>query len=98
MNNANSYGWETTEINYVAYLVGNRGYKLERINKTIDEKTKKPVITFVFYDSHRMIEADICDFVNSEISKFMRTRNELLSLVRQSNQISSEVFVEKANG
>lgn len=97
MINTNSYIWETSDINYVAYLTAVCGYKVNKTRKETDKKTGKNITVFVFFDNHKMIEADVQDFINGDIFKFIQARNGLLSLIRQNKSLTSEEFIERAN-
>jgi hypothetical protein len=96
--NANDFGYETTDINRVAYLTRMCGFNIYNIRFEKNEKNNKPIIVFIFYDSHKMIESFLCDYENSESAKFIEGRNSLLSLTRQTNQITKEEMVRLANG
>lgn len=98
MIDTNSYIYEETDINHVAFLTSVKGYEINEIRREIDKKTGRDIVVFVFYDSHNMINADITDYLNSDVSRFIQARNTLLSLIRQSKTISKEEFLEKANG
>jgi hypothetical protein len=97
MIDTNSYIHEETDINCVAFLTSVKGYKINEIRKKIDEKTGRDIVVFVFYDNHNIINADIIDFLNSDMSRFIQARNSLLSLIRQSKVITKDEFIERAN-
>ena len=98
MINTNSYICEIQDINHVAYLTSVKGYQINEIRRGTDSKTGKEIMTFVFYDNHNMINADLADFLNGECSRFIQSRNSILSLIRQSKMITKEEFLEKVNG
>ena len=98
MINTRSYITEIQDINHVAYLTSVKGYEINEIRRGTDSKTGKEIMTFVFYDNHNLINLDLAEFISSDCSKFIQARNGLLSLIRQSKNISKEEFLEKANG
>jgi len=97
MSIENSYIFETTDINHAAYLTSIKGYKINDIRRVTNEKNGKQVVSFVFYDNLNTINLDIAEFINGDVAKFNQCRNELLSLIRQTNQFSKEEFLDKAN-
>lgn len=94
----NDFIWATSDINHVAYLTSLCGYEVKDIRSKINEKNGKQITVFVFYESQQVINAALCDYINGDISKFNQTRSELLTLIRQSNQLSSEEILDKING
>jgi hypothetical protein len=96
--NSNDFIYELTDINRVSYLTRICSLDIYRIRFEKNEKNNKPIIVFIFYDSHKLIESYLKDYENSDISKFMEGRNSLLSLTRQTNQFSKEEMVRLANG
>jgi hypothetical protein len=81
--NSNDYMWETTNLDYVAYLQI-QGFDIGSTGTII--KNGKKMVKFVFYDNCNAISKYITDYLNSDIGKFMQARNELLTLVRQTNR------------
>jgi hypothetical protein len=81
--NTNDYMWETTNLDYVAYLQ-TQGFDIGSTGIII--KNGKKMISFTFYDNYDAISNYIRDYINSDICKFMQTRNELLTLVRQTSR------------
>jgi hypothetical protein len=98
MINTNSYICEIQDINHVAYLTSVKGYQINEIRRGTDSKTGKEIMTFVFYDNHNLINADLAEYFSGDCSKFIQARNGLLSLIRQSKSITREEFLDKANG
>jgi len=96
--NSNEYIYELTDINRVAYLTRICDIKIYNIRFEKSEKNNKTIIVFVFYDSHKIIESYLRDYENSESSKFIEGRNSLLSLTRQTNQLSKDEMLVKING
>jgi hypothetical protein len=97
MINTNAYICEIQDINHVAYLTAVKGYSINEIRKTIDEKTGKEITIFVFYDNHNIINLDLCEYLSGECSKFINARNGILSLIRQSKSLTKEEFIARAN-
>jgi hypothetical protein len=96
--NSNDFIWKTTDINRVSYLRNVCGLKIYRIQYEKDERDKT-IVSFIFYDSHQIIESYLKDYENgSEAYRFNEGRNSLLTLVRQTNRLSSEEMLVKANG
>jgi len=94
----NDFIFSTTDINHVAYLVSVCGYKVDSIRSKINEKNGKKITVFIFYESEIGINASLCEYLSSDIAKFNQARSELLTLIRQSNQLSSEEILDKING
>lgn len=97
MNISKDYITETTDINHVAYLIAVGGYSIGDIHHKTNERNGRPILSFVFYENQSAIDGQIRDYINSDVSKFMRVKNELLSLIRQSSGKSREEFLEEAN-
>jgi hypothetical protein len=97
MNNSD-YIWSTTDISQVAYLTRIGGYNIKDIHYKTNEKNGRTIIEFVFYDSHNLIQTSLCDYCNGDISKFNEGKDTLLSLVRQTNRLTKEEFLQRANG
>lgn len=96
--NSNDFIYETTDINRVAYLNRVCGINIDNLRFEKSEKNNKQIIVFVFYDSHQMIDSFLRDYENSDIARFNEGRNSLLSLTRQTNQLTKEEMVKLANG
>lgn len=94
----NDYIWETTDINRVAYLSRVCSLNIDNIRFEKNERNNKQIVVFIFYDSHKIIDSYLRDYENSDISRFNEGRNSLLSLTRQTNQLSKEEMVKLANG
>jgi len=89
--------WETSDINYVSYLL-TLGYKISNIRNKMNETINKNVVSFVFYENPNVINNMLKDYICSDIAKHVHYKNELTTLIRKTSSLTKEELLEKING
>jgi CRISPR/Cas system Type II protein with McrA/HNH and RuvC-like nuclease domain len=95
MNNTDLI-FSTSDLNYASYIKLS-GYEISNVYTEYSKKHNKEMTFFVFYQSPKIMQLLINEYLNSDICRFYQIRSDLMNSLKQTKILTHDELLKKLN-